>query len=129
MLEMSDATRGDIPLLKQGSLLIASVQHDLTDWEFQRFQSRLLTSISENEVGGVVVDVTGLDVIDSYGARTLRDLASMVRMRGASLAVVGIQPHVALTMVQLGLTMEGVLTALDLEEGIVLLEHEMARPT
>jgi rsbT antagonist protein RsbS len=67
---------------------------------------------------GVVIDVTALDVLDSFATRTLRDIAYTARLRGATAVVVGIQPEVAFAMVQLGLSLDGVLTALDLEEGL-----------
>jgi len=74
---------------------------------------------------GVIVDVTALDVLDSFASRTLRDLAHMVRLRGAETVIVGIQPEVAFTMVRLGLTLEGVTTALDLEEGLFYLDRKL----
>ncbi|MGH7735268.1 MAG: STAS domain-containing protein, partial [Gemmatimonadales bacterium] len=70
---------------------------------------------------GVIVDVTALDVMDSFAVRTLRDLAHMTRLRGAESVIVGIQPEVAFAMVQLGLTLKGIATALDLEEGLIFL--------
>jgi len=76
---------------------------------------------------GVIVDVTALDVMDSFASRTLRDLAHMIRLRGAETVIVGIQPEVALAMVQLGLTLEGVATALDLEEGLAFLNEKTQR--
>ena len=72
---------------------------------------------------GVIVDVTALDVMDSFASRTLRDIAHMIRLRGAETVIVGIQPEVAFAMVQLGLTLEGVATALDLEEGLAYLDR------
>ena len=73
---------------------------------------------------GVVVDVTVLDVMDSFAARTLRDMARMIRLRGARTVIVGIQPEVAFAMVQLGLTLEDIPTALDLEEGLAYLQQK-----
>jgi rsbT antagonist protein RsbS len=73
------------------------------------------------------VDVTVLDVMDSFASRTLRDLAHMTRLRGAETVIVGIQPEVAFAMVQLGLTLEGVDTALDLEEGLAFLDKKTKR--
>jgi rsbT antagonist protein RsbS len=116
----------DIPLLKQGRLLIASVQADITDADFDSFTLKLMEELGKYRIRGVIIDVTHLDMVDSYGARTLRDLALMAKIRGAQLVVVGVQPDVALTMVQLGLTLEGVTTALDLEEGIELLKDQVA---
>jgi rsbT antagonist protein RsbS len=75
------------------------------------------------------VDVTVLDVMDSFASRTLRDLAHMTRLRGAETVIVGIQPEVAFAMVQLGLTLEGVDTALDLEEGLAFLDKKTKRHT
>jgi rsbT antagonist protein RsbS len=75
------------------------------------------------------VDVTVLDVMDSFASRTLRDLAHMTRLRGAETVIVGIQPEVAFAMVQLGLTLEGVDTALDLEEGLAFLDKKTKRRT
>jgi len=72
---------------------------------------------------GVIVDVTALDVIDSFATRTLRDVAYMIRLRGAETVIVGIQPEVAFSMVKLGLTLEGVATSLDLEEGLAYLNR------
>ena len=69
-------------------------------------------------IRGVIIDVTALDVLDSFASRTLRDVAHMVRLRGAQTVIVGIQPEVAFAMVQLGLTLEDIPTALDLEEGL-----------
>jgi rsbT antagonist protein RsbS len=74
---------------------------------------------------GVIIDVTALDVMDSFSVRTLTELAQMARLRGAATIIVGIQPEVALAMIRLGLTLEGVATALDLEEGLAWLDQEM----
>ena len=73
---------------------------------------------------GVIVDVTAMDVMDSFASRTLREIAHMIRLRGAETVIVGIQPEVALAMVQLGLTLEDVATALDLEEGLAYLNEK-----
>jgi rsbT antagonist protein RsbS len=82
----------------------------------------LARQVGQFRARGVIVDVTVLDVMDSFAVRTLRHLAYMVRLRGAETVIVGIQPEVAFTMVQLGLTLEDVTTALDLEEGLALLD-------
>src|SRR5204863_8267310 len=76
---------------------------------------------------GVIIDVTVLDVIDSFATRTLRGVAHMLKLRGADTVIVGIQPDVAFAMVQLGLTLEGVGTALDLEEGLAFLDAKAKR--
>jgi len=110
-----------VPILKQGDYLIASVQSALTDADLTELRSGLVEKVGRFRSHGVIVDVTAMDVMDSFASRTLQDIANMVRLRGASTVVVGIQPEVALTMVQLGLTLEDVATALDLEEALELL--------
>jgi rsbT antagonist protein RsbS len=110
-----------VPILRQGQCLIASVQDALSDAELRDLQDRLARQVGENGVRGVVIDVTVLDVIDSFATRTLSTIAYTVKLRGADAVIVGIQPEVAFAMVQLGLTLEGVRTALDLDEGLALL--------
>ena len=110
-----------VPILKQGDYLIASVQSALTDADLTELRSGLVEKVGRFRSQGVIVDVTAMDVMDSFASRTLQDIANMVRLRGASTVVVGIQPEVALTMVQHGLTLEDVATALDLEEALELL--------
>lgn len=110
-----------VPILKQGSYLIASIQSALSDDDLLRLRDDLAAQVGKYRAQGVIVDVTVLDVMDSFATRTLRDLAQMVRLRGAKTVLVGIQPEVAFTLVQLGLTLGDVETALDLEEGLALL--------
>jgi rsbT antagonist protein RsbS len=86
------------------------------------FRSKLAEEVGRTRVSGVVIDVSGLDVIDSFTARTLQDVTRMVKLRGAEAVVVGIQPALAFAMIQLGLGLEGVATALDLEEGLELIK-------
>lgn len=111
-----------VPILKQGSVLIASIQTALTDTDVLRLQDKLMEQIGRFRSRGIVVDVTALDVMDSFVSRSLRGIAHMTRLRGAETVIVGIQPEVAFAMVQLGTSMEDVHTALDLEEGLALLE-------
>jgi len=113
----------EVPILKQGNFLIATVQAALTDSDLLRFRAALLQQVMRFRSLGVIVDVTSLDVMDSFASRTLREIASMIRLRGAETVIVGIQPEVAFAMVQLGLTLENVTTALDLEEGLERLKH------
>ncbi len=113
-----------VPILKQGSYLIASVQSALTDADLIQLQDDLAEMVGRHRVRGVVIDVTALDVMDSFAARTLRGIAHTVRLRGAETVVVGVQPEVAFSMVQLGLDLQGVSTALDLEEGMAFLARE-----
>lgn len=112
----------EIPILKQRDYLIASIQAVLTDEDLVSLRDRLVQQVGHHRSRGVILDVTGLDVMDSFSVRTLRDLAHMIRLRGAHTVIVGIQPEVAFAMVQLGLRLEGVPTALDLEEGLAYLD-------
>ena len=112
-----------VPILKQGPYLIATVQTALNDRDLADLRDALVDRVGRFRSRGVIVDVTALDVMDSFAARTLRDLAHMARLRGAHTVIVGIQPEVAFAMVQLGLTLEGIATALDLEEGLSYLDQ------
>ena len=116
-----------VPILKQGEYLIAMIQAALSDAELVELRQKLVERTGQFRSRGVIVDVTALDVMDSFAARTLRDLAHMARLRGAETVIVGIQPEVAFAMAQLGLTLEGVATALDLEEGLDFLNRTFAR--
>lgn len=110
-----------VPILKQGETLIASIQAALSDHDLVDLRDELAGRIGRFRARGVVIDVTALDVLDSFGTRTLRGIAHTARLRGAKCVVVGIQPEVAFAMVQLGLSLDDVPTALDLEEGLFLL--------
>ncbi len=110
-----------VPILKQGDVLIASIQDALSDTDLLELQDNLAQKVGTFRARAVIVDVTVMDVMDSFAVRTLRNIAHMTRLRGADAVVVGIQPEVAFAMVELGLTLEGIQTALDLEEGLLLL--------
>jgi rsbT antagonist protein RsbS len=111
-----------VPILKQGDVLIATIQVALSDKDLVCLRDELANRVGELRIRGVVIDVTALDVLDSFGTRTIRGIAYTAKLRGATTVVVGIQPDVAFAMVQLGLSLEGVPTALDLEDGLELLE-------
>ena len=111
-----------VSILTQGGYLIASIHTALDDSQLERFQRDLIDQIGRRRARGVVIDVGALDVLDSFACHTLRKLAQVARLRGAETVVVGIAPEVAFAMVQLGTTLDGLHTALDLEEGIALLE-------
>lgn len=113
-----------VPILKQGSYLIASIQSVLSDADMLQLRDDLAAKVGSYRARGVIIDVTVLDVIDSFATRTLRNIAHMLNLRGADTVIVGIQPEVAFAMVQLGLTLEGVGTALDLEEGLAFLDQK-----
>jgi rsbT antagonist protein RsbS len=107
-----------VPILKQGPYLIATIQSALTDADIVQLRDALVEQVGRYRARGVIIDVTALDVMDSFATGTLRDVAHMVRLRGAETVIVGIQPDVAFAMVHMGLTLEGVTTKLDLEEGL-----------
>ena len=115
----------DVPILKQEDVLIATVQSALTDADMLQLRSELVQQVVRFRSRGVIVDVTSLDVMDSFASRMLRDIARMIRLRGAKMVIVGIQPEVAFAMVQLGLKLEDIATALDLDEGLRLLNREL----
>jgi rsbT antagonist protein RsbS len=114
-----------VPILKQSEYLIASIQAELSDADLMQLRDDLVERVGRFRSSGVIIDVTVLDVLDSFAARMLRSIAHMVRLRGAETVVVGIQPDVAMAMVQLGLTLDGVATALDLEDGLALMEQRL----
>jgi rsbT antagonist protein RsbS len=118
-----------VPILKQGGYLIASIQSVLSDSDLVQLRDNLGARVGTYRSRGVIIDVTVLDVIDSFATRTLRAIAHMLKLRGAETVIVGIQPDVAFAMVQLGLTLEGVGTALDLEEGLAYLDEKTKRVT
>jgi rsbT antagonist protein RsbS len=121
-----------VPILKQAKYLIATIQSALTDEDLLALQTALVEKVGKFRSRGVIVDVTALDVLDSFASRTLRDIAHIIRLRGAETVIVGVQPEVAFAMVQLGITLEKVPTALDLEEGLAYLDknlqHARAQP-
>src|SRR3954469_911838 len=118
-----------VPILKQGDYLIASIQSALTDADLVQLRDDLAEMAGRYRARGIIIDVTALDVMyagaggvgDALGVRPLRAITHILRMRGARTVIVGIQPEVAFAMVQLGLTLGDTMTALDLEEGLALL--------
>lgn len=119
-----------VPILKQGDTLVVAIQADLTDDQLDYLRTELARKVGLFRSRGIVVDVSAMDVLDSFATRTLLTVAKMASLRGAQVVIVGIQPEVAYSMVQLGLTLEGVETALDLEEGLELLSmHTSSRNT
>ena len=110
-----------VQILKQGQYLIASIQSALSDADLLQLRDALVEQVGRYRSRGVIVDVTALDVVDSFASLTIRQIAQMIRLRGAETVIVGIQPEVAFSMVQLGLTLQSVVTRLDLEEGLAYL--------
>ena len=124
-----------VSILRQGSYLIASIHEALNDREIVQFQRDLVEQIGTHRARGVIIDVAALDVLDSFGSRTLLNLAHAARLRGAETVIVGIQPSVAFALVRLGMGLDNVHTALDLEEGLAYLQrllqedHGSSRPS
>jgi rsbT antagonist protein RsbS len=115
-----------VPILKQGSYLIASIQSALTDSEVLELRDDLADRIGRYRSQGIIIDVAALDVIDSFVARSLRTIARTASLRGAATVIVGIQPDVAVAMVHFRLNLEPLQTALDLEEALALLDRHAA---
>lgn len=115
-----------VPILRQGDYLIASIQAALTDADLVALWDDLTDQVGAYRSRGAIIDVTALDVMDSFASRTLRGIAHMLRLRGAQTVIVGIQPEVAFAMVQLGLSLDGVATKLDLDEGLAYLNAFIA---
>jgi rsbT antagonist protein RsbS len=111
-----------IPVLRQGNVLIASLQSAATDADLVQSRDELAARVGRDRSKGVVIDLTVVDVIDSFATRMLRGIAETTKLRGAGMVVVGLQADVAFAMVQLGLTFDGIATALDLEEGLQLVQ-------
>src|SRR5690349_10777490 len=112
-----------VPVLKQGDILIASIQAALSDRDLLELRDELADRVGRLRSRGVIIDVTALDVLDSFATRTIRGIAYTAKLRGAGTVVVGIQPDVAMGMVQLGLALENIATALDLEDGFQELQR------
>ena len=106
-----------IPILKLESVLLTSIHVDLTDEEAIEFQSDLLNKVAATDARGVVIDITAMDVVDSYMARVLNETVAMVKLFGTHTVVTGMQPMVALSLVEMGRELLGVDTALNLEQG------------
>lgn len=114
-----------IPILKMGPFLIASIQVDMHDQLALQLQEDLTERIAKTNARGVLLDISSLDVVDSFMGRMIANIASMARVLDAETVVVGMRPAVAITMVELGLSLEGVRTALDMERGMRLLERSL----
>src|SRR5665809_55098 len=112
-----------VAILRQGDYLIASIQSDLSDSEVLELRHELSELVGKCRSRGIVIDVAALDVIDSFVARSLRSIVITARLRGAETVIVGIQPDVAIAMVQFDLDLAPLRTALDLDEGLKLLDR------
>jgi rsbT antagonist protein RsbS len=113
-----------IPILKIGNVLIASIQIALHDSTAIQFKNDLLEKIHETKAKGVIIDLTALDVVDSFIGRMIADIAAMSGLMGTRVILTGLQPAVAITLVELGLELPRVLTALNLEKGLELMQRQ-----
>lgn len=112
-----------VAIVRQGRHLIASIQSDLSDGEVMELRDELVERVGRERLRGIVMDVGALEVIDSFVARALRSIAVTARLRGAETIVVGVRPDVAIAMVHFRLDLHPLRTALDLDEGLALLER------
>lgn len=114
-----------IPILKIGDVLIASIQVALHDSSAVQFKEDLLNKIYETKARGLIVDLTAVEVVDSFIGRLISDIASMAGLMGTRVVITGLQPAVAITLVELGLELPQVLTALNLEKGLTMLRRQV----
>ncbi|RWR04312.1 STAS domain-containing protein [Siminovitchia fortis] len=114
-----------IPILKLKDCLLVSIQWELDDQTALSFQEHLLQKIHTTNARGVVIDITSIDFIDSFIAKVLGDVMEMSKLMGAKVVITGIQPAVAITLIELGIRLEDVMTALDLENGLDKLQQEL----
>lgn len=117
-----------IPILKMGNLLLVTIQVDMHDRLAMKLQDDLTQRIVKDRVSGVLIDISSLDIVDSFIGRMISNTASMARILDARAVLVGMQPAVAITLVELGLTLDGVITALNVDHGMRLL-HGSERKT
>lgn len=111
---------GPIPILKIGSTLLATIQIELHDTVVDAFQGDVLEEIERTGAAGLIIDISALETVDSYVARMLANTAKMAKLMGANTVIVGMRPAVAATLVRMGYFMDGIRTALSLEEGLAL---------
>ncbi|MEU7828967.1 MULTISPECIES: STAS domain-containing protein [unclassified Nonomuraea] len=112
-----------VPILKLGDILIISIQIDLDDQSVLALQEDLADAVVTHGARGVIIDITAVEIVDSFIGRMLATIAATSRLLDAQTVVVGMRPAVAITLVELGLSLGGVRTALNLEKGIALLDH------
>ncbi len=112
-----------IPILRMGSLLLVTIQVDMHDRLAMTLQDDLTERIVKDRAKGVLIDISALDIVDSFIGRMISNTAAMAKILDAKTVVVGMQPAVAITLVELGLALEGVITALNVERGIAMLDQ------
>ncbi|MGO4379488.1 STAS domain-containing protein [Pseudoduganella sp. RAF19] len=114
-----------IPILKMGDLLLVTIQVDMHDRLAMTLQEDLTARIVSARARGVLIDISALDIVDSFIGRMISNTAAMARILDARTVLVGMQPAVAITLVELGLTLHGVETALNVEKGVQLLQRHI----
>ncbi|SIT85838.1 STAS domain-containing protein [Pontibacter indicus] len=114
-----------IPILKMGPFLLVTIQIDLYDRLALTLENDLINMVSQTGARGVLIDISAVSIVDSFMGRILGNIASMSRIMDAETVVVGMQPAVAITLVELGLTLQGVHTALNVEKGMELLNNKL----
>jgi rsbT antagonist protein RsbS len=117
-----------IPILKMGDFLLVTIQVDMHDQLASALQDDLTSKISKSNSKGVLIDISSLDIVDSFIGRMLANTSAMARVLDAQTVVVGMQPAVAITLVELGLNLNGVHTALDVEKGMEMLRRHVGIP-
>lgn len=113
--------KGNIPILRVGPNLLTTVHVDLRDDVAEAFQEDILEELEKRRAGGLVIDISGLDVVDTYVARVLSETGRMAKLMGTETVLVGMRPYVAATLIRMGYVMDGVLTALNVDDGIAAL--------
>ena len=114
-----------IPILRMGELLLVTIQVDMQDQMAMRLQDDLTNAISKFGAKGVLIDISALEMVDSFIGRMISDIAGMARILDATAVLVGMQPAVAITLVELGLSLPGIATALNVERGMALLRRKV----
>jgi len=117
-----------IPILKMGDFLLVTIQVDMHDQLASALQDDLTSKIVDAKAKGVLIDISSLDIVDSFIGRMLANTSAMARVLDAQTVVVGMQPAVAITLVELGLNLSGVHTALDVEKGMEMLRRRIGVP-
>jgi len=115
-----------IPILRLGDILLTSIQSDITDEQALALQADILRHIDQSAVQGIALDISALDVVDSYMARILSETARMVRLLGGEVVITGMNPMVAVALIEMGRDLGGVMTALTLEKGVEKLRERLA---
>jgi len=116
-----------IPILRLGKILLASIQTDLSDNDVLQFQNDVVNTIAETETLGIAIDITSLDVVDSFMARVINDTARMARLLGAEVIICGIRPYVAMTLVEMGRDLIAADCSFNLDQGLKMLKQLISK--